>query len=108
MIADPVRVWNLETFQNLTKQNINKTIFFISPNGENLTLAFVDKVPFISQLTNQPANQTITCWSIGKNNYGQLFRIGYSTATSEEFLEFIKQNHKGHFEWLLFHPEWTR
>ena len=32
--------------------------------------------------------------------------VNYVRMTKEGFVDWIKDTHPGHFEWLLFHPEW--
>jgi len=32
--------------------------------------------------------------------------VNYRRVTKEGFVDWIRDSHPGHFEWLLFHPEW--
>lgn len=50
---------------------------------------------------------SINCHFMIISNGGCTYSVRYKNVSRSECLDFIKDNYPGHFEWLLFHPEWT-
>lgn len=87
---------------DLIKMNNGKDIFIVSyPNriGNGLPR---------QALSLQHCDRgRVHCHFMIRSNGDCIYSVGYKTVSRSECLDFIKANYPGHFEWLLFHPEWT-